>query len=306
VIARIPTTRRVVYWGAAFCLLGLLAWEYGAAISLRGTKAFMSNPEDGKVARGSYANSYFGLKYRLPQGWTAGEAGPDPSQSGYYVLSTLIPKSELTANILIAAQDMFFGPDTRDDMEDRARDFQQAVSNVSGMIIDRDLTEVKVADHLLYRVDYSGVGLFRTRLATEVRCHVVSLNVTTRDKELLERLAGSRDSLSFTARRDAESSPPPCVKDYAAGDNILHKVDPVSVGPKFLPIPVRIIVGVDGSVKHVHVIRATDDQRRSIEDALYQWKLKPYEVNGRPSPVESGLVFKFTSDSEEPHRGMKP
>jgi hypothetical protein len=299
VIAPLATMRRVLYLGAATCLatclLGWLAWQYGAAISLRGTKTFMSNPEDGKVARGSYANSYFGLRYRLPQGWTAGEAGPDPSQSGYYVLSTLVPKSEPNANILLAGQDMFFGADTGGDLEDRARDFQQAVSNVEGMIIDRDLAEERVGDHLLYRVDYSGVGLFRARLATEVRCHVVSLNVTTSDRELLVRLAGDLDSLSFS--RNAESSPPPCVKDYAAGDNILHKVDPLPAGPKFVPIPVRIIVGADGSVKHVHVIRAMEDQRRSIEDALYRWKLKPYEVNGRPSPVETGLVFKFTPDN---------
>jgi len=279
--------------------MGLLAWQFGAAISLRGTQTFMSNPEDGKVAKGRYVSDYFGLIYRLPQGWTVGEAGPGPSQSGYYVLSTLVSKSESNANILLAAQDMFFGPDTRDDMEDRARDFQQAVANISGMIIDRDLTELKVADHLLYRVDYSGVGLFRARLATEVRCHVVSVNVTTSDRDLLERLAGSRDSLSFAVMRDVKSSPPPCVKDYAVGDNVLHKVDPVAVGPKFVPIPVRIIVGADGSVKHVHVIRATDDQRRSIEDALYQWKLKPYEVDGRSSQVETGLVFKFTTGNEE-------
>jgi hypothetical protein len=289
--------RRALYLCAATCLLGWLVWQYGAAILFRGTQKFISNPEDGKVAHGSYANKYFGLSYRLPQGWTVGEAGPDPSQSGYYVLSTLIPKSEKNANILIAAQDMFFGANTRGDVEDRARDFQQAVSSVDGMIIDRDLTEVKVADHLLYRVDYSGVGLYRTRLATEVRCHVVSLNVTTSDRELLERLADSIDSLSFPAIRNADSSPPPCVREYAVGDNILHKVDPLSVGPKFVPIPVRIIVGVDGSVKHVHAIRATDDQRRSIEDALYRWKLKPYEIDGRPSPVETGLVFKFTADN---------
>jgi hypothetical protein len=287
--------RRALYLGAAISLLGVLAWQYGAAISFRGTETFMSNPEDGKVAKGSYVSGYFGLRYRLPQDWTVGEAGPDPSQSGYYVLSTLVPRSEPNANILIAAQDMFFGAD----MEDRARDFQQAMSNVSGMIIDRDLTEIKVADHLLYRVDYSGVGLFRARLETEVRCHVVSANVTTSDKELLGRLAGSRDSLSFTTIRDAASSPPPCVKDYAVGDNVIHKVDPVAVGPKFVPIPARIIVGADGSVKHVHVIHATDAQRRSIEDALYRWKLKPYEIDGRASPVETGLVFKFTTGNEE-------
>ena len=291
--------RRALYLGAstclATCLLGWLAWQFGAAISPRDTKTFTSDPEDGKVARGTYANSYFSLRYRLPRGWTAGEAGPDPSQSGYYVLSTLVPKSESNANILIASQDMFFGADTGDDLEDRARDFQQAVSNVEGMTIDRDMAEEMVGDHLLYRVDYSGVGLFRARLATEARCHVVSLNVTTSDRELLVRLAGDIDSLSFS--RNAESLPPPCVKDYAAGDNILHKVDPLPAGPKFVPIPVRIIVGADGSVKHVHVIRATEDQRRGIEDALYQWKFKPYEINGRPSPVETGLVFKFTPDN---------
>lgn len=292
--------RRALYLGAAICVLGLLAWQFGAAISLRGAKAFMSNPEDGKVAKDRYVSTYFGLSYRLPPGWTVGEAGPDPSQSGYYVLSTLVPKAEPNANILIAAQDMFFGASTRGNVEDRARDFQQAVSHVDGMMIDRDLTQVTIANHLLYRVDYSGVGLFRARLETEVRCHVVSVNVTTNDKELLERLAGSRDSLSFATIRDAGSSPPPCVNDYAVGDNVLHKVDPVAVGPKFVPIPVRIIVGADGSVKHVHVIRATDDQRRSIEEALYRWKLKPYEVDGRSSPVETGLVFKFTSDNEEP------
>jgi hypothetical protein len=214
------------------------------------------------------------------------------------VLSTLAPKSEPNADILIAAQDMFFGASTRSNVEDRARDFAQAVSNVDGMIIDRDLTEVTVANHLLYRVDYSGVGLFRARLETEVRCHVVSVNVTTSDRELLDRLAGSRDSLSFVASRDAASSLPPCVKDYAVGDNVLHKVDPVAAGPKFVPIPVRIIVGEDGNVKHVHVIHATDAQRRSIDEALYQWKLKPYEVDGRPSLVETGLVFKFTADNE--------
>jgi outer membrane biosynthesis protein TonB len=53
-------------------------------------------------------------------------------------------------------------------------------------------------------------------------------------------------------------------------------------------------VGADGDVKHVHVIRATDDQRRSIDEAVYQWKFRPYKVNGHPSPVETGLVIKFT------------
>jgi hypothetical protein len=170
------------------------------------------------------------------------------------------------------------------------------MSNIKGMTVDPDLKKLKVADHLLYRVDYSGVGLFRATIRTQSRCHILSFNLTARDAELRKRLAHSLEKVSFTTRSGA-ASPPPCVQGYASGDNVVHKVEPLPVGPKFFPIPVRIIIGDDGSAKHVHVIHATDDQRRSIEEALYQWKFKPYKVNGRPSPVETGLVFKFKGDN---------
>jgi hypothetical protein len=145
-------------------------------------------------------------------------------------------------------------------------------------------------------VDYNGVGLYRSMVATEIRCHVLSFNVTTRDPAVVELLVHRLDSdLSFAPQGNAAA--PPCAKDYADGDNVLHKVLPAPVGPRFVPIPVRIIVGADGSVTDVHVIRATDDQRCSIETALYQWKLKPYRAEGRASPVETGLVFNFTADN---------
>jgi outer membrane biosynthesis protein TonB len=41
------------------------------------------------------------------------------------------------------------------------------------------------------------------------------------------------------------------------------------------------------------VIRSSDEQRRSIEDALRQWKFKPPRVNGRAVEIETGLTFKF-------------
>jgi len=287
--------QRVLYAGAAAVLSGWLAWQTGAAIFHRGTAFFLINPQDGKVADGSYVNKYFGLTYPLPHGWKAGEAGPVPSQSAYYVLATLIPDAERNATILVAAQDTFFTTGAGGGVADSARNFQQAVSNIAGMTVDRDVMEVMVANQLLYRVDYSGVGLFRATFRTEIRCHIVSFNLTARDPALRTRLAQSFDRLSFAA--GSGSRPPPCIKDYANGDNVLHKVRPLPVGPKFIPIPVRIIVGTDGSVKHVHVIRATDDQRRSIEEALYQWKFKPYELNGHPSPVETALVFEFKADN---------
>jgi hypothetical protein len=208
----------------------------------------------------------------------------------------LIPASGRSAAILIAAQDKFFATDEHGDVADGARDFRQAMSNIKGMTVDPDLKKLKVADHLLYRVDYSGVGLFRATIRTQSRCHILSFNLTARDAELRKHLAHSLEKVSF-ATGSGGASPPPCVLGYAAGDNIMHKVRPLPVGPKFVPIPVRIIVGADGDVKHVHVIHATDDQRRSIEEALYQWKFKPYKVNGRPSPVETGLTFKFKGDN---------
>jgi hypothetical protein len=295
--------RRGLYVGAAIglvgCIMGGLAWQYDAAMVLRGIiPSAEARPEDGKVANGNYRNDYFGLSYRLPSGWSVAEAGPDPSQSAYYVLTTFIPDGEPNATILVAAQDMFFAGDETGSLADQARELQRAVSTIAGMTIDREAEEMKVADRPFYRVDYNGVGLYRATITTEIRCHVFSFNVTARDPELLNRLIHTLESdLSFVPTGDAALAPLPCAKDYAAGDNVLQRVSPLPVGPKFVPIPVRIIVGADGSVKHVHVIRATDDQRRSIEDALYRWKLKPYMVAGHASAVETGLLFTFKENN---------
>jgi len=278
-------------------VVGGVVWRHDAATLPGGIVASASRPESGKTADGRYTNDYFGLSYRLPPGWTVGETGPDPSQSAYYVLSTLIPQGEPTATIMIAAQDMFFAAEGHAGAADQVRDFQRSLSTVAGMTTNPDVAEMKVGDRAFYRVDYNGVGLYRSMLAMEIRCHIFSFNVTARDPADVDSLVHTLESdLSF-APPAGGAAPPPCARDYADGNNVVHKILPVPVGPRFMPIPVRIIVGADGSVTNVHVIRATDDQRRSIETALYQWKLRPYMVEGRASPVETGLVFKFRGDS---------
>jgi hypothetical protein len=281
--------------GVATSLVSWLGWRYGAVTLTYGTVVSpMPVPEDGKALGGIYVNDYFDLSYPLPEGWTEGLPGPDPSDSGYYVLSSLVPKSELNATILIAAQDMFFASKAHSNIAEMVHDFRQAMSEVDGMTIDREPTEVKVADRLLYRVDFSGVGLYRATFTTENRCHAVSFNLTSRDPELLADLALSVDKLSSARKRDSGSQVPYCVENYAVPENLLQRVEPTPVGPKFMPIPVRIIVDTEGSVKHVHVIRATPEQRKSIEDALRQWKFKPYRLNGRAVEIETGLMFRFT------------
>jgi Gram-negative bacterial TonB protein C-terminal len=279
----------------ATSLASWLGWRYGAVIVPYGTVLSpIPVPEDGKVLGGIYVNDYFDLSYPLPQGWTEGVAGPDPSDAGYYVLNSFVPQSEENAAIMITAQDMFFASGPHSNIADMVHDFRQAMSEVDGMTIDREPTEVKVADRLLYRVDFSGVGLYRATFATESRCHAVSFNLTSRDPELLADLALSVDKLSSARKRDSGASVPYCMENYAVPENLLQRVEPAPVGPKFMPIPVRIIVDTEGSVKHIHVIRATPEQRKSIEDALRQWKFKPYRLNGRAVEIETGLMFRFT------------
>jgi hypothetical protein len=269
-----------------------LASRYGAEILSHGTvMSQMPFPEDGKVQGGIYVNDYFGLSFPLPEGWTEGEPGPDPSDAGYYVLSSLIPKSEMNATILIAAQDMFFAPGSHGDMAEVVQAFRQAMSEIDGMTIDREPSEVKIADRLLHRVDFSGVGLYRATFTTDIRCHAVSFNLTARSPDLLANLAFSIDKLSSVEKSKVDI--PLCIENYATPENLLRRVEPTAVGPKFTPIPVRLVIDTQGGVKEIHVIHANPEQRKSIEEAVRQWKFRPYQRNGHAVDVETGLVFRF-------------
>jgi hypothetical protein len=291
--------RRLLHLGvlaglAITCLVGWLTWRYGAVTSPFGAvTSQMANPEDGKIANGAYTSRYFDLSYPLPQGWTEGIPGPDPSHSGYYVLSTFTPTGELTGTILIAAQDMFFAAKPPSDAASAAKDFRHAISAVEGMTIDREPLEVRIANRVVQRVDFSGVGLYRAMFVAEIRCHLVTFNLTARDPEALASMTLSLDRLSFAGGKGAAASVPRCVKNYAVAENLLSKVEPAIAGSIATPIPVRIIIGTDGSVKHVHVIRATAEQRKSIESALSQWKLRPYEIEGKAVEIETGVVFQL-------------
>src|SRR5260370_5414460 len=233
--------------GVATSLASWLGWRYGAVTLPYGTvMSPMPIPEDGKVLGGIYVNDYFDLSYPLPEGWTEGLQGPDPSDTGYYVLSEWIPQSEQNASIMIVAQDMFFAPQSHGNVAEMVHDFRQAISGVDGMTIDREPTEVKFADLLLSRVDFSWVWLYRDTFTTESRCHALSFNLTSRDPELLASLASSVDKPSSARKRDSGTPVPYCMENYAVPENLLQRVEPAPGGPKFMPIPVPIIVETDG------------------------------------------------------------
>jgi hypothetical protein len=271
------------------CLAAMSATSVGAILSsLNVGVAKPVNPEDAFTADGVFVSDYFGLTYRIPEGWGEGLPGASPSQSGYYVLGTWVTKGEFSGTILVVAQDMFFASDTSEDLKSTVTRFRQVMSSVEGMTIDREPEPVRVGAYLGYRTDFSGVGLFRSMLAIEIRCHVVTFNLASRDRELLASLRRSMDNLGLLESK--AGAVPACLRDYVA-ENILHRVEPDAVARGAPSIPVRIIVATDGSVKHVHVIRASPLQRRDIEEAVRRWRFKPYLKQGRPVEVETGVTF---------------
>jgi hypothetical protein len=280
--------RKLWQAAACFCLASALAWRSSAATIP------LANPDDVAVADGVFKSEYFNLSYPLPSGWMAGLAGPSPSMSGYYVLGSFFPAGELTGTILIAAQDIFFADKPIDDVMAMTNEVGRAMAKVDGMKIDRPPLAVRIAGRRFGRIDFSGVGLFRSTLTTKIRCHFVSFNLTARSPDLLSTLARSLNRLGPADDEATAPVDPVCIGGYADAEHLLRKVDPAAVVPTFVPIPVRMVVGGDGSVEQVHIIRATSGQRDSIERALGQWKLKPYEIDGRKTEIETGLVIKFT------------
>jgi hypothetical protein len=277
------------------CLVVALAWH---RISLAEP---MPRPDGGAVAGGVYANAYFGLAYPLPAGFAPGLAGPPPSTGGYYVLATLVPAQELTGTILIAAQDLFFVAASADAVE-TARAMADAMVRLPGMVVDRPAAATTVAGRAFGRVDYSGVGLFRSTFVTAIRCHLVSFTFTANSREGLGALVASLDAL-VDAHVAGAPREPVCVKDRAGARHVVSRVDPPARDPAYTKIPVRLVIGADGNVKDVHVIRASEAQRGVIEDALGQWKFKPAEMDGEAAEIETGLVIEFRAGGTVAYSG---
>jgi hypothetical protein len=129
--------------------------------------------------------------------------------------------------------------------------------------------------------------------ATEIRCHLVTFNLTTNTPELLATLAASLGDITSAGTKPGGRSHPPCIRGYAVPENLLQRAEPVAAGSRFARVPMRIVVGTDGSVKHTHVIRATAEQRASIESALRRWKFRPYQREGASLEIETGLELKL-------------
>lgn len=262
-----------------------------------------ADPESGAMVEDIYTNAYFGLSMPLPPGWTEGLAGPPPSDRGLYVLAAMDGTKASSATILIVAQDQFFSAKPLPHVADAAADFRDSMAGTPDLSIDRTPAGITIGGHDFLRLDYHAGGLYRVWLATELRCHIVSFNITGTDQATVDRIAGLLQTMSLPAQinvqtvsiSDAGRTPPICMKDYVTAQTTVRRLDPLQVDLNGLTVPVRIMIGPDGKVRHVHVISATPAQHRAIEEALMDWEFRPLELTGRPIAVETGLAFEFKS-----------
>jgi len=247
-------------------------------------------PEAGSVVDGRYRNAYFGLTYPIPQGWTEQPAGPPPSDGGSYVLAQFAlsdsKQQRVRAHVLVTAQDFFFSPRPVANPAELVAALRRGVG--PDYEIEREPGEVKIAGRTFARFAYKSplAGLHWLILSTGARCHAVTFTFTGTDTTVLDDAVRAMNGFALGSDND-----PKCITDYATSENVIEKVDPHLGTRRFNTIPVRIIIDREGRIRHIHLLAAFSDQSTAIMAALRQWRLKPYLRDGKPTEVETGLVF---------------
>lgn len=252
-------------------------------------------PEGGSVANNLFTDRYFGITYSLPPEWAQRFTPRPPSDTGSYVLAEMSRpdtyKGDARGSILFSAQDMFFTPMP-------AATARQVVNYSRKHLPDYYQVEMKPTQTTIggqpftFFAYWAPVGeLHWYVMATEVRCHTIEIVLMNRDTKTLQDLfLDMNKRLKFSAEATG-GNVPVCIKDYASGDNVIERVDPVFPERRYNPVPVRIIIDKEGKVKHIHFLSAFPDQQKAISDALKHWKFRPYERDGQRLEVETGIMF---------------
>lgn len=255
-------------------------------------------PETGKIADNTYRNAYFGMNWKLPQDWTQKYEGPPPSDKGRYVLAQIIPSDTYTGpsrgSVLITADDLFFTPFPVTRGEELV-DYNKEYLQQEYYKIENPLTQMTIGGRSFRFFAYwsPAAELHWYVFGTQIRCHAVEIIVSSSDTKLIQDLIQNLNTMKLPpedTQADGDTVPV-CEKDYASGANVISRVDPVFSERRFNAIPVRIVIGKDGKVKHIHLISAFPEQAKAITDALHQWMFKPYMKNGQPAEVETGILF---------------
>jgi len=244
-------------------------------------------PEQGTVSAGRYRNAYFGLSYPIPVGWKEQPAGPPPSDSGVYVLTqfALSDGERIKAHVLVTAEDLFFSAAGAVDAKEVLASIRHDLP--ARYEFDSGPSEVTIAGRTFHRLAYTAprTGLRWRIFSTDTRCHALTFTFTGTDTAALD--AGERSLNAMTL----SSTAPACANGYASGPNVIEKTDPQLTSHRFNTIPVRVLIDTRGHVKHVHLLSAFPEQSQAIIAALRTWRFKPYRVEGKAVPIETGMVF---------------
>ena len=262
-------------------------------------------PEAAALTNNVFTDQYFGITYALPPGWMQKFGPPPPSDTGKYVLAQLgrsgsfaLGQSDgATGSIMFTAQDMFFTPLPIANARQSVNYSKNHLPEYYQVELKPTQTTVGGQPFMFFAYWSPDAELHWYVLATQIRCHTVEIVLMNHDPKTLEELV--RD-MSNKMKLPAEAgltggtgggNVPVCIKDYAAGDSVLERVEPVLTQQRYNAIPVRIIIDKEGKVRHIHFLRAFPEQQKVISDALKQWRFRPYERNGQRFEVETGIMF---------------
>src|SRR5208282_882933 len=257
-------------------------------------------PEAADIQNNVLRDPYFGVTYALPADWEEKYKGPPPSESGRYVLAQLSPANTFQGGdrgtILITAQDLFFTPVPAANALDLINYSKNNLQAEYKVEMPPTATKIANRDFTFFAYWSPAAEVHWYVVATEIRCHGVEIVLTSRSTKLLEKLILDLDKMKLPVGTSPTvgtggGEVPVCIKDYASGENLLARVDPVFSEHKFNPVPVRIIIDKEGRVKHIHFLSAFPDQAKAISDAMAQWKFKRYVRDGRAVEVETGIMF---------------
>jgi hypothetical protein len=266
-------------------------------------------PEAAALTNNVFTDQYFGITYPLPSGWLQKFTPPPPSDTGRYVLAQIgrsgsfqlgqsdSSKGESGGSIMFAAQDMFFTPLPAANARQFVNYSRNHLPEYYQVELKPTPTMVGGQPFMFFAYWSPDAELHWYVLATQIRCHTVEIVLMNRDPKALEELVRDMNNkmklpaeASLTGGTGG-SNVPVCIKDYAAGENVLERVEPVLTQQRYNAIPVRIIIDKEGKVRHIHFLSAYPEQQKVIGDALKRWKFRPYERNGQRFEVETGIMF---------------
>jgi hypothetical protein len=249
------------------------------------------DPETSALKDDIFADDYFGLALPLPTGWSTGPLTMSPAPPGRYRLGALEGPAADRTHLEITAQDLFFGDQKFNNAAEMAESVRHRMVKTPALDFLGPPLAVTLGNTEFVRIDYIDGALYHTWLATDVRCHVVVFDVAGPSHASAAKAVQALKRLSLGA-----SAAPVCRKNYATRGTVTPTaaLDTAKAPLEAGKIPVRMTLGTDGRVRHVHLVPGAAAPSDDVVAALMRWRFVPYRVDGKPVEVETGVMVGAT------------